>query len=242
MTSRNVRTSFGLRSGAAVLAVAGTLLMAGCSGGAPADPGTGSPTPSQSASPSVPPTPTPTPSAVYKPADASGPAQNVPVPVLPEVAKTETKEGLEAFTRYWFERLSYAYETGDLELSRRSNCPNVHYCAEAKRQSSTNWHSGRSMVCGWEINNAGRRHNFEPAADGNYQVAVQVLARSSEHYYNADGKFSTARAKPAPNTGNVATGRLLTAPVVQSVSSIRFASMTLDSAVVRLSSALLLSC
>ncbi|MFP5313120.1 MAG: DUF6318 family protein, partial [Actinomycetes bacterium] len=65
------------------------------------------PTPSASA------TPTPTPSAVYKPADATGPAQNVPVPVLPEVAKTETKEGLEAFAKYWYELLSYGYESGD---------------------------------------------------------------------------------------------------------------------------------
>ena len=45
----------------------------------------------------VTPTPTaaPTPSASYKPADATGKAQNVPVPVLPDAAKAETKEGLE---------------------------------------------------------------------------------------------------------------------------------------------------
>jgi hypothetical protein len=100
---------FGLIAGV----VAGSLLLAGCSGGAPADPGSASPTAAESASASATPTPTPTPSAVYKPADASGPAQNVPVPVLPDVAKTETKEGLEAFVRFWYGALNYAFETGN---------------------------------------------------------------------------------------------------------------------------------
>ena len=38
----------------------------------------------------------------------------MPVPELPEAAKAETKEGLEAFARYWFALLNYAYETGDM--------------------------------------------------------------------------------------------------------------------------------
>ena len=155
MTSRNVRTSFGPRSGAAVLAVAGTLLMAGCSGGAPADPGTGSPTPSQSASPSVPPTPTPTPSAVYKPADASGPAQNVPVPVLPEVAKTETKEGAEAFTKYWFEVSATRIETGDIVQPAADQSPSVISVDQVTRHVTTNWHGGR-WLAGGKIDYAGR--------------------------------------------------------------------------------------
>jgi hypothetical protein len=40
---------------------------------------------------------------VYKPADAKGRAQNVPVPVKPALADKNTKEGLEAFTKYWYE-------------------------------------------------------------------------------------------------------------------------------------------
>ncbi len=43
----------------------------------------------------------------------------MPVPVLPEAAKAETKEGLEAFARYWYSLLNYAYETGDLSLDQR---------------------------------------------------------------------------------------------------------------------------
>ena len=112
MTSHNLFASRPLRMTAIAVVVAAALALSGCnSGGDPNSGGTISPasTATESVSPSASPTPTPT--AAYKPADAAGPAQNVPVPVLPEVAKTETKEGLEAFARYWFELLSYGYET-----------------------------------------------------------------------------------------------------------------------------------
>jgi len=200
MTSRNVRTTFGPRSGAAVLAVAGTLLMAGCSGGAPADPGTGSPTPSQSASPSVSPTLTPTPSAVYKPADASGPAQNVPVPVLPEVAKTETKEGLEAFTRYWFELLSYGYETGDTKPLSAITGPDCKMCENAK-QVQEGWHRDGRWLSGGKVTTPVIDTNFAVASDGNYQVAVQV-SQEALSYYNADKSLDSAEPKPA-DSGNL---------------------------------------
>ena len=148
MTSLNVFMSRGfmsrgLRSGAVVFAAATCLALAGCAGGAPADPGTSSPAPTTSATSTPSPTPTPTPSAVYKPADASGPAQNVPVPVLPEVAKTETKEGAEAFTKYWFSVLSYAYETGDTQPLADLSGPNCVFCSGLKDNVTAAWGSGR---------------------------------------------------------------------------------------------------
>ncbi|MCY1675723.1 DUF6318 family protein [Pseudarthrobacter sp. SL88] len=197
MTSRNVRTSFGPRSGAAVLAVAGTLLMAGCSGGAPADPGTGSPTPSQSASPSVPPTPTP--SAVYKPADASGPAQNVPVPVLPEVAKTETKEGAEAFTKYWFSVLSYAYETGDtVELSGLSK-PECNFCQGLVTDIEAAWAEDK-WISGGQIEIPAA--TAKPASGASMQVVLQVLQKELT-IHNQDGSPYQEKTA-ATNAGSVA--------------------------------------
>ena len=106
MTSHNLFASRPLRVTALGVVVAAALTLSGCnSGGDPNSGGTTSPTSTatESATPSA--TATPTPTAVYKPADATGRAQNVPVPVLPEVAKTETKEGLEAFARYWYSTL-----------------------------------------------------------------------------------------------------------------------------------------
>ena len=139
----NVSTPWGIRSAAAGAAVAAALILAGCAGGAPADPGAVSSTPTGSATSSPPSSPTPTPTAVYKPADASGPAQNVPVPVLPEVAKTETKEGLEAFAKYWFELLSYGYETGDVEPLKAVSGPDCAFCNGLIRNVSDAWADGQ---------------------------------------------------------------------------------------------------
>ncbi|WP_423183842.1 DUF6318 family protein [Arthrobacter sp. NyZ413] len=109
MTSR---TSISFRARFFVIAVVGVMLgLAGCTpGGPPEASQTGSP----SASPSITATPTPTPAAVYKPATSTGRAENVPVPVLPEAAKANSKEGLEAFARYWYDLMNFAYQTGDL--------------------------------------------------------------------------------------------------------------------------------
>ncbi|MFC9772120.1 MULTISPECIES: DUF6318 family protein [unclassified Pseudarthrobacter] len=174
--------------------------MAGCSGGAPADPGPGSATPSPSASPSVTPTPTPTPSAVYKPADASGPAQNVPVPVLPEVAKTETKEGAEAFTKYWFSVLSYAYETGNVDMFEQVEPLGCTTCLKVK-EVIKNWHSEGRWLVGGKLTTPVANTTFAKAQDGRYQVAVQVHQEPLS-YMRADG--SVARTDPqAPDQGNL---------------------------------------
>lgn len=61
----------------------------------------------------------------YVPASADGPAQNVPVPELPEEAKEQSIEGAEATLEYWWKTLEYLYLTGDsepLENVSDSNC------------------------------------------------------------------------------------------------------------------------
>ena len=199
MISHTTRTSFGLRSGATALVLGGALLLAGCSGGAPADPGSGSPTAAESAPPSATPTPTPTPSAVYKPADASGPAQNVPVPVLPEVAKTETKEGAEAFTKYWFSILSYAYETGETtELSKLSQ-PGCAFCEGLVTDIEAAWAEGKWISGGQiEIPVA----TAKPSNDGSTQVILQVLQKELV-IHNRDGSPYQEKTA-ATNAGSVA--------------------------------------
>lgn len=200
MISHNVRMSFGLRPAAAALAVAGAVVLAGCSGGAPADPGTSPASATGSASPSPSASPTPTPSAVYKPADASGPAQNVPVPVLPEVAKTETKEGAEAYAKYWFSVLSYAYETGNVDMFEQVEPPGCTACLKVK-EVIKNWHSEGRWLVGGKLATPVANTTFEKAEDGRYQVAVQVHQEPLS-YMRADG--TVARTDPqAPDQGNL---------------------------------------
>jgi hypothetical protein len=65
------------------------------------------------------------------------------VPVLPEVAKTETKEGLEAFVGYWYATLSYAYETGDTQRLEELSGPNCVFCAGLEESVTAAWSGGR---------------------------------------------------------------------------------------------------
>src|SRR6476661_305076 len=113
MTSRTF-SSGRLRLSAISVLSASVLLLSACSSGeGPKNGSSDGATPSASASATASPSATPTPTPVYKPADAKGKAQNVPVPVKPALADKNSKEGVEAFTKYWFQVLSYAYETGN---------------------------------------------------------------------------------------------------------------------------------
>ncbi|WFP16262.1 DUF6318 family protein [Citricoccus muralis] len=51
----------------------------------------------------------------FIPASADGPAQNVPVPALPDAAREQTPEGAEATLEYWWDAMEYLYLTGDPE-------------------------------------------------------------------------------------------------------------------------------
>src|SRR3954466_15344157 len=112
------------RMSAALVACA--LALAACSRSA-AGTATAAPTAAVSQPPATG-TATPSPTATYKPASADGPAENVPVPKMPEAAKEKSKEGLKAFAEYWLATMSYAYETGDLELMKSISGPSCTAC------------------------------------------------------------------------------------------------------------------
>jgi hypothetical protein len=178
---------------------ASALALAACNGGGN-PPGTDPTSASASASESASVTPTPTPSAAYKPADAKGKAQNVPVPVLPEAAKTETKEGLEAFAGYWFKLLSYGYETGDISAMEPITSPACSSCERAKKVI-IGWHENGRWIVGGKLDTPAISTTFRVAADGNYQVPIQV-SQGALSYYNADGTLHKADPKP-DDTGNL---------------------------------------
>ena len=175
---------------------AAALALSGCNSGTePNSSGTTSPSASATETTTPSATPTPTPTAAYKPADATGPAQNVPVPVLPEIAKTETKAGLEAFATYWFELLSYGYETGDVAQISAITSPGCTMCERAK-EVQRGWHDEGRWLSGGRVSTPSVSTNFEVAADGNYQVAVQV-SQEALSYYGPDGSLDSTEPKPA---------------------------------------------
>ena len=124
-------TGLGLALVVALILVSGCSAAAGTvspdggpSAASPAASGVGEP----SGEPSESPTPLPTPTPSYSQASGDGPAANVDLPALPEVAKQETVEGFLAFVEYWFDLINYGYETGDVEPVRAISGPNCKIC------------------------------------------------------------------------------------------------------------------
>lgn len=175
----------------AALAVGLALLLTGCQGGsAPDGPPsqTGSTTASPTSSASVPAASAtsgaPSASAIYKPADAKGKAQNVPVPVMPELAKENSKAGLEAFIGYYFAVSNYADETGDISVISTLTTPVCKACAYYQKASVDGARNGR-----WIVGGKVRIPKIEitwDAGQATQQARVQVI-QDAIAYYNADG-------------------------------------------------------
>lgn len=195
----NIRTALSSRPRnflVASLAAAALALTACQGGGEPVAQPTLAETSSATAAPSTS-TPSPAATATYKPADASGKAQNVPVPVKPALADENSKEGLEAFTKYWFELLSYGYETGDVTEWQALSAPDCSYCVNVRKRIDDSYSSGGWQV-GAKISVGSVEPQFMPDAPSQ-EVAVQVLQQPTS-YYAPDG----SEAKTASSAGNSA--------------------------------------
>lgn len=185
----------GLTAKLTTAAIAGLLALTGCTGGAGALP---APT-SDSASPSSTggsSTPTPTPTLQYKPADANGPAQNVPLPVKPPLADEFSKAGLEAFARYWYETLSYLYETGDATPLTAITDAGCQTCSNAKDVAS-GWHKGGRWLVGGKMDVLDSQTTFVLTPSGNYQ-ATTLVQQEPMDYYNSDGTLNEATSQDPP--------------------------------------------
>ena len=139
-------------------------------------------------------TPTPSPTAVYKPADAKGKAENVPLPVLPEAAKANSKEGVEAFARYWFQALSYAYETGDVEQWWPKTASQCAFCSSLKKGLDSGYSKGR-WIAGGKLTTPSIRALYKPDAPSQ-QVEIQTIQDQID-YFEADGSISQPPTPPS---------------------------------------------
>lgn len=176
----------------AVFGLTAALLLTGCQGGQPGSPSesstTASPTsavfsPGPSATES---SGSAVPAAVYKPADAKGKAENVPVPVMPELAKENSKAGLEAFIRYWYAQLNYSYESGETRTLRSLSAANCSWCTSLRKSVEAAWQDGR-WVAGAGIRTAAVEMDFDPARSS--QVAIVQVIQEAVEIRNADGSL-----------------------------------------------------
>ncbi len=165
---------------AAAALLAGVLVLAGCSS-PPAPPSgstgaaTAAPAATTASSPVV---------GRYRAASAVGPAENVPVPVLPEAAKEFSKEGLMAFAEYWFSTLGYVFETGDSGPMMAITEPDCKTCAYVNEPLAKTYSEG-GWVVGGQMEVAQTISYFTQISEGLYQAQVEVL-QIQVVYYNAD--------------------------------------------------------
>ena len=184
----------------AVALVVGLLTVTGCnSPGGTVDP-TGTATAQATATESVTPLPPPTTmAAVYKPATDQGPAENVPVPVLPAKAKEFSKEGLIAFTEYWYSTLGYAFETGDPEPMMSITGPNCAVCG-AMKETVVGWHSEGRWIVGGQMTVLSADTQFSPGEDGSYRV-VAFVRQNRLKFFRGDKSLDEDRPQK-PTVGD----------------------------------------
>ncbi|WAP51419.1 DUF6318 family protein [Arthrobacter sp. ATA002] len=189
--------------------LAAVLVLGGCSGSgnepdAEAAEGSSSssssvgPSRSASAAPteSVSPTAAPTPSAAYKPATAQGPAENVPLPVMPELAKQESKEGLEAFAEYWYALANYGYETGDPAPVRAVSAETCFSCISYYRVLG-NGYADNDWMLGARLHVQDVSSNFVKTAEGAYQATTLIL-QDELQYYSPSGYLGSDPGNTIP--------------------------------------------
>ncbi len=178
-----------VRTRLAVASLAIAMLLSGCQGGttpgSPVSPtGSTTATPTTSAaSPLAPSVSAATSSApaVYKPADAQGKAQNVPLPVMPELAKENSKAGLEAFIGYWYATYSYAIETGDLAAWKQLTNTEIPVAIAHEESVNLNYIDGRWMA-GGKLTTPVIDVMWNSPATGTYSAKVQVIQEAIQYF------------------------------------------------------------
>ena len=170
------------------------LFLTGCQA---ADPGVGSvpsPTTAQAETPS-PTTAISTAPAVPEPTPASsdGPAANLSVPVKPPLADENTKEGLEAFTRYWFELFNYGYATNDwtaFSAVTDAGCGTCNNVVSAVRDL----YAGEGWVVGATTEVGVFTTDFQKNTEGSISSYAEVV-QSETATYNSDGSIKGVTAR-----------------------------------------------
>lgn len=140
--------------------------------------------------------PSPSPTGRYVPASAEGPAQNVPLPVMPEEAKEFSKEGLEAFAEYFYEAANYAYESGDVEPIRRVSGPDCLVCNHVLSQVQEGFQA-EDWLAKAQISVFGVSSEYVQTDEGLYQVLAQIQQDDIE-YYSPVGSLGTDEGDSRP--------------------------------------------
>ena len=108
---------------------------------------------------------------------------------MPEEAKVQSKEGLEAFAKYWYELVNYGFETGDTEPIRAISGPDCAVCKTFYEMVGNGFETS-DWISGGEIEVQGVHSDFILTPEGRYQVLIQER-QSAITYYGPGGEYGT---------------------------------------------------
>lgn len=121
---------------------------------------------------------------------------------MPEVAREKSKEGLLAFSRYWFDLVSHAYATGDLDPVMDKTGKDCQTCknfvaAIATGYQDSGWSSGGKMV----VEKLGTEYKEMDLARFGEGYRVILLASQEEvYFYESDGTAGIREAEYGPQS------------------------------------------
>jgi len=92
---------------------------------------------------------------------------------MPEEAKVESKEGLIAFARHWYDLVNYGYETGDVEPVKAVSGPDCYAC-ESFYRGITDVYSTGGWLEGGEIEIITLDSEYKLTSEGRRQVLISV--------------------------------------------------------------------
>jgi hypothetical protein len=110
---------------------------------------------------------------------------NIPVPEKPALADENSVEGLEAFTKWWFELGNYAVQTGDVEPWVSKTDPGCANCSNLVDSVKRSHAEG-----GWVVGGAIKVESFGTDFKENTQGSVSsfiTISQNASSYYDADG-------------------------------------------------------
>ncbi|MCD4853674.1 DUF6318 family protein [Arthrobacter sp. AK01] len=97
---------------------------------------------------------------------------------MPDLAKENSKVGLEAFIGYYYAQLSYSYETGSTEQLAPLSSPTCTLCTSLRKGIEAGWQDGR-WIAGATIRSATVETTFDLSASTQV-AAVQVIQEPIE--------------------------------------------------------------
>jgi hypothetical protein len=136
--------------------------------------------------------------ADYVPASLDGPAQNVPKPVMPDLAREESREGAQAFLDYWSDAMWYAHQTGDTTYAREVISDACDICMEQLKFVEDVYGDGAWFIGGRE-NPVIQDTTIQRSSDGVYKP---IVLTNAEGLKLVEGGRVTYEALPRTGQGD----------------------------------------